>query len=221
MSLAPLYELENIEQRYSGRLALEIEKLAVAEGSITGLAGHNGSGKSTLLRMLAFLERPAAGVIRFHGRPVSWDKSLVQLRQEVTLLTQEPYLLKRSVYANLAYGLKLRGKIDDGLIREGLAMVGLDPDSFGPRSWHELSGGEAQRVALAQRLVLRPKVLLLDEPTASLDEESAQMVLQASLLAKKEWSATLVVISHDREWLEAVSDSVVVLKKGHLIGEAV
>jgi len=215
---APAYELEGVRQVYGKRVALELEQLQIEQGAITGLAGHNGSGKSTLLRMLALLEVPETGELRYLGQPMTLEAARELARQRVTLLTQEPYLLKRSVYANVAYGLKLRGQGSDRQrVREALDMVGLDPDNFGPRSWHELSGGDAQRVALAQRLALRPKVLLLDEPTASLDEESAELVKSASTLAREHWGATLVIVSHDREWLTAVCDSIVRLKQGRLV----
>lgn len=214
----PVFELQNVRQVYGKRLALEIEALQIEAGAITGLAGHNGSGKSTLLRMLAFLEVPAHGRLLYQGGEMASDAQREEARRRVTLLTQEPYLLKRSVFANVAYGLKLRGQGGNmERVRESLQMVGLDPDNFGARSWHELSGGEAQRVALAQRLALRPKVLLLDEPTASLDEESAELVKSASVTAREQWGATLVIVSHDREWLEAVCDSIVRLKQGRLV----
>jgi tungstate transport system ATP-binding protein len=136
---------------------------------------------------------------------------------EVTMLSQEPYLLKRSVKDNVSYGLKLRGARDRmDKVTEVLHRVGLDPDKFSGRSWHQLSGGEAQRVALAARLVLRPKVLLLDEPTASLDKDSAARIKAASLAARTEWGTSLVVVSHDLPWLESVCDNILVLADGRL-----
>ena len=142
------------------------------------------------------------------------------VRSQVTLLTQEPYLMKRTVFKNVAYGLKVRGETGnwEGLVNEALEMVGLDPGSFSRRQWDELSGGEAQRVALAARLVLRPRVLLLDEPTASVDAASSERIRSASLRARDEWGTTLVIASHDREWLYDVCDEVLHLFKGKLAG---
>ena len=134
------------------------------------------------------------------------------------MLPQEPYLLKRSVGDNISYGLKIRGAEGrKGKVADALNRVGLDPVKFSGRSWHQLSGGEAQRVALAARLVLRPKVLLLDEPTASLDKESAARIKMASLAARREWGASLVVVSHDLAWLESVCDNILVLADGRLM----
>jgi len=211
---APLITLENVRQRYSGRTVLEIDHLEFAEGSITGLAGPNGSGKSTLLRMLAFLDSPAQGTISFLGRPVLARSAV---NRQVTLLVQEPYLLKRTVFANVAYGLRIRSKNDiPAKVARALEIVGLDPAVFAKRQWFELSGGEVQRVALAARLALKPKLLLMDEPTASLDAKSAELIHNAALSARDEYGASLVIASHDMAWLEAVTDHIHHLENGRL-----
>ncbi|MDC7218086.1 MAG: ABC transporter ATP-binding protein [Spirochaetales bacterium] len=212
-----LFRLENVCQRYNGRQVLSLKDFSVGEGAIVGLAGHNGSGKSTLMRMLAFLESPDSGKIFYDGREV--EEPELRLRREVTMLTQEPYLLKRSVEANVAYGLELRGEknIHDRVC-DSLIQVGLDPDKFMHRNWFELSGGEAQRVALAARLVLNPRVLLLDEPTASLDLESTKLIHEASVSAREEQGTTLVIVSHDHFWLQEVSDTIYRLDSGQLAG---
>lgn len=208
-----IISLFNVCQQYSGRTVLALDKLEIPPASIIGLAGPNGSGKSTLLRLLAFLESPAIGTINFLGEPTSAKPGPVH--RQVTLLVQEPYLLKRSVFANIAYGLKVRGETDvTKRVLQALDAVGLSPDEFSRRQWFELSGGEAQRVALAARLVLRPKVLLMDEPTASLDTSSASLIRQAALGARKEFDTSLVIASHDMTWLNAVSDRIIHLENG-------
>jgi len=192
-----------------------VDSLTIGTNSIIGLSGPNGSGKSTLLRILAFLEDPVAGTVVFDGTPCSTKQEAV--RKKVTLLSQEPYLLKRSVEANVAYGLKVRGEADSSKkVAEALDLVGLPADRFAKRSWHELSGGEAQRVALATRLVLRPSVLLLDEPTTSLDAESTERIKEASVAARRDGKATLVIACHDMPWLESVCDSILVLDNGRV-----
>lgn len=202
-----LYRLSNIVQQYNGRTVLELDEFQVPEGAIVGLAGHNGSGKSTLMRMLAFLEHPVSGNVFYDGREIA--DLATGLRREVTMLTQEPYLLKRSVFRNVAYGLELRGAGRDEIetsVNEALMLVGLDPDIFMNRQWYELSGGEAQRVALAARLAIKPRVLLLDEPTASLDRESTMLIHEAAVKVRENSGTTLVIVSHDHHWLEDVSD---------------
>ncbi|MCF8104169.1 MAG: energy-coupling factor ABC transporter ATP-binding protein [Desulfohalobiaceae bacterium] len=208
-----IYRLENIQQRYAGRLVLDIEHLEVERGSILGLYGPNGSGKSTLLRIMALLEDPVAGRLIFQGKEAGTGDD--RIRRRITLLDQNPYLLKRSVRANVAYGLKVRGEKEHKTkINQVLELVGLPPEHFSERSWHQLSGGEAQRVALAARLVLKPAVLLLDEPTANLDEESTERIRRASLAARQKWGTTIILVSHDRSWLEGVSDSFLLMENG-------
>lgn len=215
--MPPLYRLEHIAQRYAGREVLQVPALQVAAGERLGLTGPNGSGKSTLLRILGFLEAPASGSLEFLGRPVSgaaWP-----LRRQAVLLDQSPYLLRRSVFGNVAYGLAVRGEGEQRRrVAEALELVGLEPDRFTGRSWRALSGGEARRVALAARLVLRPKALLLDEPTANLDAESAARILEALRLARERWGCAIITASHDDPWLEALIDRKIKLLHGHLVG---
>jgi tungstate transport system ATP-binding protein len=210
----PIYRIENIVHRYNHQPVLTVDRLDIEPASIVGLVGPNGSGKSTLLKLMAFILRPTEGQIRFDGVPAApFDESV---RFQVTLLTQDPYLMKRTVFNNIVYGLKVRGDRENWhrSVQDALAMVGLDPGTFARRQWDELSGGEAQRVALAARLVLKPRVLLLDEPTASVDARSSELIRNASLRARNDWGTTLVIASHDREWLYDVCDEVLHLFKG-------
>jgi tungstate transport system ATP-binding protein len=218
-SSAPLYSVRDLIQRYGKAPVLSVPSLEVAPGDIIGLVGPNGAGKSTLLKLLAFVERPASGEIRFQGRPEAPFSDRV--RSQVTLLTQEPYLLRRSVSKNVAYGLRIRGISGverENRVTEALGWVGLAPADFMERPGHALSGGEAQRVALAARLVLRPRALLLDEPTASVDAVSAQQIRAAAFKAREVWGTTLIIASHDWGWLHDVCDTVYHLFRGRLLG---
>ena len=205
----PAYHIKHLEHRYNSHPVLTIDELSIQPASITGLIGPNGSGKSTFLKLLAFIEAPVSGQIHFRGKPLEPFADIVK-EERVTLLTQEPYLLKRSVAENIGYGLKVRGDTDrlTERLEQALEWVGLDAGTFLKRSWYELSGGEAQRVALAARLVLKPRVLLLDEPTANVDADSAWLIKDASLKARQEWGTTLVVASHDWHWLYEICDEV-------------
>ena len=222
---APLYLLRGLEVGYGEApgltSVLHVPELSIARGSILGLVGHNGSGKSTLLKLLGFLLAPRVGELFFDGRLV--DAAALRaghvLRRRAVLLGQDTCLLKRSVAANMAYGLRLRGlPAPDALLAEGLSLVGLDFAEFGPRSWRELSGGEARRVALAARLVLKPEALLLDEPTTGLDRASVGHVQRAVLAARETRGATLVIASHDVDWLRSCADQVLLLDEGRITG---
>lgn len=214
-----LYEVQNLKHRYGkGPLTLDIDSLKIYGGRITGLVGPNGSGKSTLLRILAFLEPWNEGTLLFEGKNAKGRER--ELRRTVTYLLQEPYLLKRSVFENIAYGLRLRGETN-GLkekVWDALERVGLPPESFADRSWLRLSGGEVQRVALAARLALRPNVLLLDEPTANVDRPSADLVRDAAFSACEEWGAAVIIASHDLAWLYEVTSDTVSLYRGRVAG---
>ena len=213
--MPPLYQLENIRQVYAQRVAIDIPRLTVKGGEIVGIYGPNGSGKSTLLRIMGLVEFPVQGRLLFRGEPAS--PSDLHSRRKVTLLSQSPYLLKRSVLGNVSYGLKIRSIADKkDKAREAMAMVGLDPREFSGRMWYELSGGEAQRVALAARLVLEPEALLLDEPTAYLDEKSAEKIRSAALFAREKWGTALILVSHDHAWLGSVCERILHMHQGRL-----
>jgi tungstate transport system ATP-binding protein len=214
----PIYEISSLKHSYAGKTVLEIERLTVQPASIVGLIGPNGSGKSTLLKLLGLIERPTQGMIHFNGRPV--EPFSDEARFLVTLLPQEPFLMKRSVLNNVSYGLKLRGNGKDMVERvyEALSLVGLLGKDFAKRPWYALSGGEAQRVALAARLALTPKVLLMDEPTANVDAASAQRIKEASLQVRQNLGTTLIIASHDWQWLYEICDEILHLFKGRIFG---
>jgi len=203
---------------YRGKPVLSIDRLDIPRGGIVGIIGPNGSGKSTFLRLAGFIERPTAGEVLFDGKPAG--PFAPEVRNRVTLLPQEPFLMKRTVLNNVAYGLQIR-KANDHLadrVDRALSYVGLDGKDFAQRPSYALSGGEAQRVALAARLILKPEVLLMDEPTASIDALSAQLIKDAVLKARRDWGTTLIVASHDWQWLYGICDTVFHLLKGRFLG---
>ena len=195
---ANLYEARNLVQRYNGREALSVQYLSIEEGEAVFLTGPNGCGKSTLLRLLAFLERPAEGELRYAGG--------AEGRKEATLLLQDPYLLHMSVFNNVALGLKFRNQTGElrQVFERCMQAAGFDdPWNFADRGPRELSGGERQRVALASRLALRPRVLLLDEPTANVDAASARAIALAVRNSTAE-GMTVVCATHDPALLRAL-----------------
>lgn len=212
------FEIRSLSHSYAGTTVLDIESLTIRAASIVGLFGPNGSGKSTLLRLLGLIDEPSSGEILFEGNPV--EPFSQQARFLITLLPQEPFLMRRSVFENVAYGIRLRGGSADlqKTVDEALSLVGLDADSFCRRPWYALSAGETQRVALAARLALKPRVLLLDEPTAGVDAASAHMIKEATLRAREELGTTLVIASHDWQWLGEICDEAHHLFRGRIFG---
>jgi len=193
-----MYRLQSIRKRYGSNIALDVEELTIAEGRLYTLTGANGAGKSTLLSILAFLTPPTSGEIFYAGNRVDWNHgSVEEYRRKVTLLHQSPYLFVGSVHDNVAFGLKVRGipgEEQRRIVDRALDGVGLQ--GFRDRKARELSGGEAQRVAMARALVLNPEVLLLDEPLANIDRETAGLLetVIASLPAR---GTTVVMTTHD------------------------
>lgn len=232
-SRVSLLEAENLRRCYPRRnhaaeppaLDLAGQCFAVDAGEVVGIAGHNGSGKSTLLRILALLDTPDAGELRLDGeviwsdtapRPIDAIPHILTLRRQISMLLQTPYLLSRSVEANVAYGLEARGLHNPERVRQALHSVGLPPELFLHRRRNELSGGEAQRVALAARLAIEPRVLLMDEPTSGVDEASAGRMAQAVREAAARGSA-IVIVSHDLEWMAPLCDRLVRFRAGRMV----
>ena len=211
-----IYTLKNIRHGYNNRFLLNVPELAIDMGTSAGFSGPNGCGKSTLFRILAFLEAPLEGTVIYQGGNAQPDKSA---RGEVTMLQQDPYLLKRTVYKNIAYGLRIRGQSGiKNKVFDALKCVGLAPEEFAGRSWRALSGGESQRVALASRLVLNPKVLILDEPTSNIDRNSAYLIKQAVINIRKQYNTTMIISSHDHLWLNQIADKIYRMHDGRIVG---
>lgn len=218
MPALPLYQITNLKYRYGEHFELDVPELTIEQGASVGFAGSNGSGKTTLLRLLAFIEPPEEGEIRFDGAAMTNNNG--GTKRDVTMLLQEPYLLKRSVFENVAFGLKIRDDRKDlkKRVHAAMELVGMSPGAFARRRWHELSGGEAQRIALASRLVLEPKVLILDEPTASVDQESARLIKEAIIECRGRFGMSLIIASHDRVWLNSATDAVRRMHGGRIVG---
>ncbi len=214
----PIYEINALQHSYAGRPVLAVDQLTIQPASIVGLIGPNGSGKSTFLKLLGLIDTPTRGTIQFNGQAVEPFSDAARFM--ITMLPQEPFLMKRSVLKNVSYGLRLKGQNKDiaDRVDESLALVGLAGSDFLARPWYALSSGESQRVALAARLALKPEVLLLDEPTASVDAASAQLIKEASLKARQKSGTTLIVASHDWQWLYEICDEILHLIRGRIIG---
>lgn len=198
MDMNALYQLFDLTQIYKGRTVLHVDTLDIVEGEILALIGPSGAGKSTLLRHLNFLEEPASGHLTFEGSKFNGVTPPLEQRRKVTTVFQQPALLNRSVAANVAYGLKLRGrngKSVEQAVAQALEQVGLE--HLGNANARTLSGGEAQRVALARALVIEPSVLLLDEPTANLDPYNIKLIEQIVTDVNRQKGVTVALVTHN------------------------
>lgn len=213
----PLYHLENVTRQYNGRYVLNIETLEIYRGEIFAVVGPSGAGKSTLLRLLNFLEVPTGGIIHFLGREFSAEKPMpLDLRRRVTMVFQRPVLLNRSVWDNVAYGLRLRGQRNvKAQVEAVLKYVGLS--ALASQRARTLSAGEAQRVALARAMVLQPDVLLLDEPTANLDPYNVRLIEEIIQTFNCEHETTLILVTHNIFQAKRLAHRVALLLEGRLI----
>lgn len=215
--MSPAYTLRNICCRRSGQTVLDIPELDIQSGQVTVLLGPNGAGKSTLLRLLALLDQADSGELIYQGKPVDASDPFKTGRQ-IGLVLQNPYLLRGTVLDNVESGLKLRGcPARERRIKANQALLEMGIDSLALRPAHKLSGGEAQRVAMARLLVLEPEVLLLDEPFTFLDQTGAALIEKYIRGFTQQAKRTLLFSTHDRLHGMALADEVISLVNGKQI----
>lgn len=205
--------LEGIEKSYREVKALDNLTFKAEGGKLIVLLGVNGAGKTTLLRIGAGLEKPDRGSVYFNDKPIT-DKSL---RRIATLVFQRTAMFSVSVYDNLAYGLKLRGKEDSEIkekIAEALHEVGLE--NFEKRRAKRTSGGEQQRISLARAFLLEPKILLLDEPTANLDPRIA-VIIEKAIMKRKSRENIIVMATHNLSQAKRLGDEIVHIHGGKIV----
>jgi len=189
---------------------------SVPEGEITSVVGPSGAGKSTLLRAINRLIEPTEGEVYLAGTPTS-EIDPLELRRRMGMVFQLPALFGDTVEDDVLYGPRLRGgkEADAG---ELLKKVGLDP-SLKDRDPQSLSVGQQQRVSIARALALNPEVLLMDEPTSSLDEAARSRVEKLIQELNERSGLTILLVSHDLSQVERVADRVVLLMEGKSEGE--
>jgi tungstate transport system ATP-binding protein len=206
-------QLKKVEKSYGSVKALEDINLEIVGGKTIALLGINGSGKTTLLRIIAGLEKRDKGSILLDGKGINGK----ELWQVATLVFQKTVMFNRSVYSNLAYGLKIRGKKDSEIkeeIARELHAVGLR--NFEKRKARKTSGGEQQRISLARAFLLNPQILLLDEPTANLDPNSATIIERAIVNRTKEKSI-IILATHNLSQAKRLANEVVHIYDGKIV----
>lgn len=212
-----LYSVRDLVMHYGQRQVLSVDRLEVRRGEILALVGPSGAGKSTLLRCLNLLEMPDAGTVTFAGHVFGKSQTPpLDVRRRITTVFQRPVLLKRSVAANVAYGLHLRGarRVDDE-VRAALAEVGLE--ELAHQHARTLSGGEAQRVALARAIILQPTALLLDEPTANLDPYNIDLIEGIVRRLNRERHTTTVLVTHNIFQAKRLAHRIALLLEGRIV----
>ncbi len=209
-------EVVGLSRRFGGHAVLENVSFRLAPGEFFALLGPSGSGKTTLLRLIAGLDQPAAGAVRLGGQPATL---LPPERRRVAVVFQQPLLFPHlSVAENVGFGLRMRGVTAaerERQVAAALAQVQL-PD-LGRRYPTELSGGQQQRVALARALVVRPRILLLDEPFSHLDPGLRQEMRRLLRKLQRESAVTTLLVTHDHDEALQLADRLGVLLAGRLV----
>lgn len=212
-------EIQNVQKTFGSFTALKDVNLTIPDGELVALLGPSGSGKTTLLRIIAGLEEPSSGSVRFVGEQLSQSK--IQ-NGEVGFVFQHYALFRHMTIAeNIAFGLEVRPKTTrpskkeiQEKVTKLLTLIQLE--TFHNRYPHELSGGQRQRVALARALAIEPKFLLLDEPFGALDAKVRKELRNWLRRLHDEIHITSVFVTHDQEEALEVSDRIVILNKGQL-----
>jgi len=209
-------ELAQVSKTYNGHEVLQECSWVFEKGLTYVVMGPNGTGKSTLLRICALLEAPDRGRVNYlaDGRPLAAD---LALKRRLTLLLPGVGVFNTSVFNNVAYGLKIRG-VDP---REIEARVGAILEVVGLAAKArqralELSTGQSKRLGLARAMVIEPEVILLDEPTASIDQENSEIIEKIIMEIKAEKRATIIMVTHDPAQAERLGDRQLIINDGKL-----
>jgi len=214
-----VYFIENMAFSYKeNHFELSVEKLEIEPGTIVSMLGPNGSGKTTLLLLLGLIFPPQQGQIKVYGEnPWTSREKVLKMRRELVLVPYPSYLFKGSVFNNLCFGLKIRGvpeKEWKNRVSEVLEMVDLSGFEKIPAS--ELSSGEAQRLALARALIIKPRVLLFDEPTASVDSNRVSTIEGLITEVNQKQGTTIIFSTHNFSQGFRLADRVIYLSNGKI-----
>ena len=223
-----MIEIKNLSFIYNKDTPFEVKalddiSLTIKDNSFIGIIGHTGSGKSTFMQQLNGLLRPTSGTIIIDGVDITQKEiKLNKLRESVGMVFQYPeyQLFEETVEKDVAFGPKNLGLSDEEVVirvKDAIEDVKLDYEWVKDRSPFELSGGQKRRVAIAGILAMRPKVLILDEPTAGLDPRAREEILDEIYDIYKKTKITVVLVSHSMEDVFTYANEIVVLSKGRLI----
>ena len=212
----PLLLFRGIEKTYAETNILRNVDISLFPGKCILLSGNNGSGKTTLLKIIAGLVAPSRAEIELSGKSHSWKSAIRSIRREIIYLHQQPYLLSGTVESNVSYGLRftsLNRKQLRESVKEALEWAGLA--DVAKHQAKTLSGGVQQRVAFTRAWILKPKVLLLDEPMTNMDIESREQACDLLKRMKSE-GMSIVLTSHDTNIFDGLIDSHLSLSDGKL-----
>jgi putative ABC transport system ATP-binding protein len=212
-----LLKAEGLGYQVDGQVLLSDINFEISAGERIAIFGPSGAGKSTLIRLLNRLDEPVSGTVYLDGQDYR-EIHPRKLRRRLGMVMQQPNLFPGSVADNIRFGPTAQGEsLDDARLKALLS--GVDLEGFADRDVAKLSGGEAQRVNLARTLANKPEVLLLDEPTSSLDQAARREVEETILSVLDSGEVTCILVSHDRAQVLRLTDRVLMLEGGKLIAD--
>ncbi|TCS84528.1 phosphate ABC transporter ATP-binding protein [Tepidibacillus fermentans] len=207
-----MIEVKNISVQIDKKTILKPTNFSFKKGKIYGIIGPNGAGKSTFLKVIAGFLKPSSGQVFFLGKP------MLQPNPIISVVWQTPYLFQTSVYKNVAYGLKVRHINENEIrtkVREILQQFQLEHLALQKAT--KLSGGETAKVALARAIITSPEVLILDEPTASMDPQNVFEIEQIIQKFSKQLNMTVILVTHNMFQAKRIADETLFFHSGHLI----
>ena len=216
-----MLDIENLSVAYpDGTTAVDSVGFSLARGESAALIGANGAGKTSLIMALVGV-LPSTGVVRACGTELT-KKSLAEIRSKVGVLFQNPddQLFMASIYDDIAFGPRNKGLAEDEVekqVREAMAFVGLDYDTYAQRSPFQLSGGQMRRVAIAGVVAMNPDYLVLDEPSAGLDPRSRNAVFKEIMSLHKSRGIAIVLVTHSMEEAVKYADRLLVINAGKVL----
>lgn len=216
MQADKIIEVRNIKKICSEKLILDINQFAVFKNKFNFIIGGNGSGKTSLLNILSLIDQDYQGELYYRGQKINRDEQNLKLRRKFSVIWQDPYLYRGSVFYNIALPLKLRDINQNTIVRKVKAMAArLEIENLLEQSAHTLSGGEKQKTSIARALITDPEILFVDEATTNLDEESIRFFNShfADLVTEE---MTVVMVSHDRRQIKELADQITLLKAGEI-----
>lgn len=211
-----IIEVKNIKKICRDKTILDIDNFAVIKNKFNFIIGGNGSGKTSLLNILSLVDQTYQGELYYKGKKISKEQQNLSLRRKFSVIWQDPYLYRGSVFYNIALPLKLRDTVQSAIEKKVKEIAArLEISNLLEQSAHTLSGGEKQKTSIARALITDPEILFVDEATTNLDEESIHFFNShfADLVTDQ---MTVVMVSHDRRQIKKLADQITLLRGGKI-----
>ncbi|MFA6089369.1 MAG: ABC transporter ATP-binding protein [Candidatus Woesearchaeota archaeon] len=216
METKEILRIKNLKKTFSDKEVLKDINLVIKKREIIGITGKSGEGKTTLLRIINMLEHQDDGNIKIFQKEVKHIKKDLETRRKISMVFQKPLLLNESIHYNASFGLKLRKINKEQIKKEVNNHLNRFKIKDKKQNVNKLSGGEIQRIALIQAMIVKPEILILDEPSANLDNNNLEILNEMIFELRDKHDTTIIIGSHDLEHIKNICDRIYHLEKGIL-----